>query len=180
MLNHITPIWKIIESLPDFPAPESLIQGGTFVVKNVFDIAVGDIVSVYNQDFVTEQVFNLSMGRSRSINYKLRDGREVKWLCVRKFEQELLVLGEEASLETETFGQELVYAGHTFNLVRKGSGRAHGTSEMGYPRYINLEYYDYEDPAREVYLFVQKADSEVLAYVGEPIIASGLEIYPKA
>lgn len=150
------------------------------MTKSVFEVEVGDIVSVYNQDFITDQVYRLDAGSASITNYRLKDGSEVKWFAIRKQEEsDSIFLGEEVVLQIEQPEDTIKVAGLTYKQVKNASGRAIGTSDMGYPRYLNMEYFDYVAESGDFYIFVQKSDDGIVAFTGEPVIPSAVMVFPK-
>jgi hypothetical protein len=149
------------------------------VAKGIFDLEAGDILSVYNRDFITDQVFKLGLGASAVVNYRLKDGMEVKWFAARSYKQEIMVLGDEVKLPADQTGEEIVWKGQTFRQLEKIEGRAIGTSEMGYPRYVQMECIDYANVESTSYIFVQKSEDVVTAFSGEPVIGGAIMIFPK-
>ncbi len=149
------------------------------MVKSIFELEAGDILSVYNQDFILDQVYRLGSGSSAMVNYRLKDGSEVKWFAARSSGQELLVMGDEVQLQKDQLGESIDLGHQTFKQIGKSQGRAIGTSDMGYPRYVQMEYLDYADESSNSFLFVQKSEDNVSAFTGEAVIASGVMVYPK-
>jgi hypothetical protein len=150
------------------------------VTKSVFEVDVGDIVSVYNQDFITDQVYRLGAGSATMANYRLKDGSEVKWFAIRKQEEnDSFFLGEEVVLHIEQPEDTITIAELTYKQVKKTSGRAICTSDMGYPRYLNMEYFDYVAESGDTCLFIQKSDDGIVAFTGEPVITSAVMVFPK-
>jgi hypothetical protein len=147
--------------------------------KELCEMKKDDIVSIYNQDFLVERAVRLGMGNARNVNYRLKDGSLVKWFCVRdRGDEGLLALCDEIALETGDFRETLSHGGVDYTLQDKGSIRAVVTSAMGYPRYVNIEYFDYAAPAQGRYLFVQSGDGAVDAFAGETVIASAVMVFP--
>ncbi len=149
------------------------------MAKGIFDLEAGDILSVYNRDFITDQVFKLGMGASAVVNYRLKDGMEVKWFAVRSYEQNIMVLGDEVKLPDDQTGEEIFWEGQTFRQFGKTAGRAIGNSDMGYPRYVQMECIDYANEESTSYIFVQKSENVVIAFSGEPVIGGAIMIFPK-
>lgn len=173
------------------------------MAKSVAEVEVGDILSVYNRDFIVDQVFRLGHGGSQWANYRLKDGSEVKWFALRGAEQGLQVLGQEMPLFTKAAGKiidqeafqpagqdeglirgepgdkQLTLGGKPYELVATVQGRATGVSAMGYPRYINIRFYDYAGEKPDHYLFVQKDSDSVIIFAGEAVIASAVMVFPK-
>lgn len=150
------------------------------MTKSVFEVEVGDIVSVYNQDFIADQVYRLGSGSAAMANYRLKDGSEVKWFAIRKQdESNSIFLGDEVVLQIEQPEDTIEMAELTYRQVNKTKGRAIGTSDMGYPRYLNMEYFDYVAESGDFYLFVQKNDDGLVAFTGEPVISSAVMVFPK-
>lgn len=150
------------------------------MVKSVFEVEAGDILSVYNRDFIAEQVFRLGSPGAATSNYLLKDGSEVKWFAARKKDSgETFCLGDEVSLKTDQPGENLFVEGTGYSLVNRVQGRTTGTSAMGYPRFINMEYFDYAAESGDRFLFVQKSDRGLVAFTGEPVISSALMVFPK-
>ena len=150
------------------------------MTKSVFEVEVGDIVSVYNQDFIADQVYRLGAGSAAMSNYRLKDGSEVKWFAIRKQEEsDSIFLGDEVVLQIEQPEDTITIAERTYIQVKKTNGRAIGTSDMGYPRYLNMEYFDYVAERGDFYLFVQKSDDGIVAFTGEPVISSAVMVFPK-
>jgi hypothetical protein len=150
------------------------------VTKSVFEVEVGDIVSIYNQDFITDQVYRLGAGRATMTNYRLKDGSEVKWFAVRKQEENNSVfMGNEVMIQIDEPEECIILDEITYQQVNKTQGRATGTSSMGYPRYLNMEYFDYVAESGDFYLFVQKSDDGIVAFTGEPVISSAVMVFPK-
>ena len=150
------------------------------MAKSVRDVEAGDIVSVYNRDFITDEVYKLGAGAKSAVNLRLKDGSEIRWMAVRKkADDDLLVLGEEVDLENQETGSELTIKETKFSLTGEKSGRAVGTSEMGYPRYVNMHYYDYAAEEEGLYLFVQKEADGKTAFSGEAVINSAVMVFPK-
>ncbi len=150
------------------------------MTKSVFEVEVGDIVSIYNQDFIADQVYRLGAGAAAMTNYRLKDGSEVKWFAIRKQDESASIfLGDEVVLQIEQPEDTIEIAELTYKQVKKTEGRAIGTSDMGYPRYLNMEYFDYVAESGEFYLFVQKSDDGIVAFTGEPVISSAVMVFPK-
>lgn len=150
------------------------------MTKSVFEVEVGDIVSVYNQDFIADQVYRLGAGTAAMTNYRMKDGIEVKWFAIRKQEEsDSIFLGDEVVLQIEQPEDTITIAERTYIQVKKTNGRAIGTSDMGYPRYLNMEYFDYVAERGDFYLFVQKSDDGIVAFTGEPVISSAVMVFPK-
>ena len=150
------------------------------MAKSIHEVETGDIVSVYNRDFITDQVYKLGTGAGAAVNLRLKDGSEIRWMAVRKQEDDdLLVLGEEVDLEGQETSAELTLAGTKFSLAVEKSGRAVGTSAMGYPRYVNMEYYDYVAEKEGYYLFIQKEADNQVAFSGQAVINSAVMVFPK-
>ena len=146
------------------------------VKKELFEMENGSIVSVYNQDFTVEQVVKLNAG---SLNYLLKDGAAVKWLCARIFDEAAAVLCDQVTLDGDSFGKELHHDGVDYTLLKTGSTRAVTTSSMGYPCYVNMEFYDYSAGDGARYLFVMKGEGLVTAAAGETVIGSAIMVFPK-
>jgi len=135
------------------------------VTKSVFEVDVGDIVSIYNQDFIADQVYRLGAGSATMANFRLKDGSEVKWLAIRKQEEsDSIFLGDEVVLQIDQPEDTIEIAGLTYRQVNKTKGRAIGTSDLGYPRYLNMEYFDYVAESGDFYLFIQKDDDGIVAF----------------
>jgi hypothetical protein len=142
----------------------------------LYEVESGGIVSIYNQDFVVEQAVKLNTG---SVNYLIKDGRVVKWLCIRNPGEPVAVLCDQVVLEADEFGPSLHHNGVEYTLFQKGSARAITTSSMGYPRYINLEYYDYAAADNQQYLFIVKGSEQLTVAAGLAVIGSGIMVFPK-
>ena len=142
----------------------------------LFEVEKGGIVSVYNQDFIVEQTVKLN---SERINYLLKDGLTMKWLCVRALDDTVAVLCDQVVLESDQFSQSLSHDGVEYTIFQKGSARAVTTSAMGYPRYSNLDYFDYSAGDNLRYLFIVKSSEQITALAGEAIISSGIMVFPK-
>ncbi len=150
------------------------------MTKSVFEVEVGDIVSVYNQDFIADQVYRLGAGTAAMTNYRLKDGSEVKWFAVRKHEEtDLVFLGGEVVMQIDEPEESITIDEITYRQTNKTQGRATGTSSMGYPRYINMEYYDYVAESGDFFLFVQKSDDGLIVFTAEPVITSAVMVFPK-
>jgi len=150
------------------------------VAKSIHDVEAGDIISVYNRDYITDQVYKLGAGPAATVNMRLKDGSDIRWMAVRKQEgSDLLAMGEQVDLDAEECGEQLILENKKFNLVGEKSGRAIGTSSMGYPRYVNMDYYDYAAESGDIYLFVQKEPDSRVAFSGEAVINSAVIVYPK-
>ncbi len=146
--------------------------------RELYEIDKGDIVSVYNRDFITEQVFRLGSGPAALNNYQLRDGIEEKWLAVRPWEAGLCVLGEVVKIDLQKPGATISHGDREYRKTNSRQGRSIGTSEMGFPRYYNIEYYDYISEDGREYLFVQKSDNNYIVFTGEAVIPSAIMIFP--
>lgn len=150
------------------------------MAKSIHDVEAGDIVSVYNRDFIVDQVHKLGTGEMAVVNMRLKDASEIRWLAVRKAEgSDLLVMGEEVEFEAEESGGHITLDEVKYNLLSERSGRAVGTSSMGYPRYVNMDYLDYISEAEEKYLFVQKEADARVAFSGDVVINSAVMVFPK-
>ncbi|MDZ4132610.1 MAG: hypothetical protein U1E11_05680 [Dethiobacteria bacterium] len=149
------------------------------MAKGIFALEAGDILSVYNRDFITDQVFKLGMGASAVVNYRLKDGMEVKWFAARSYGQQLMILGDEVKLPVDQTGEKFDWEGQTYRQLGKTEGRAIGTSEMGYPRYVQMECIDYVNEESTNYIFVQKSEDVVTAFSGEPVIGGAIMVFPK-
>ncbi len=161
------------------------------MVKSVFEVEAGDILSIYNRDYIVDQVFRLGGGASQTANYRLKDGSEVRWFAVRRSGRELLVLGEEIEPTGEGFaegsgltggdaaGEEVTFGEEVFKRIATAQGRSTGTSAMGYPRFINVSYSDYVGEESDRYLFVQQSGDERIVFVGETVITSAVMVFPR-
>lgn len=146
--------------------------------KELYEIDKGDIVSVYNRDFITNQVFRLGSGPAALNNYQLMDGIEERWLAVRPQEKGLCVLGEVVKIDLQKPGAIISYKNREYKKTNSKQGRSIGTSEMGFPRYYNIEYYDYISEDGREYLFVQKSDNNYIVFTGEAVIPSAIMVFP--
>ncbi len=144
--------------------------------SELYEIEKGGIVSVYNQDFIVDQAVKLNKD---SVNCLLKDGSVIKWLCVRGFGEAVAVLCEPVVLDGDEFGQSLQYNAVEYTLLQKGSARAVATSSMGYPRFINVDFFDYSAGDNRHYLFILKSSGEITAMAGETVISSGIMVFPK-
>lgn len=147
--------------------------------RDIFNLGKGDYVSVYNRDYRVEQVSRLGPGNIQRLNYQVRDGSDCRWLCIRDYGGTLVVLGEEVRLETEVMAPQVVHQGTVYNLLDRGNARGVTTSNLGYPRYVNLDYCDYQDENKVYYLFVHKVDGKVTAVRGEPVIQEAVMVFPR-
>jgi len=146
------------------------------VDKELYELEKGSIISIYNQDFVVEQAIKLNKG---SVNYQLQDGATVKWLCVRTYGAVLPVLCDQITLAEDNFNETLHYGDINYRLLDQGNCRAVATSAMGYPRFVNMDYYDYTAGDDRHFLFVMQAEGQITALAGEAIITSGIMVFPK-
>lgn len=146
--------------------------------KSVFELDTGDILSVYNRDFIAEQVYKIGTGSAAKMNCLLKDGSDARWFAARNYDSEILVLGEEIELEKEQQGEIIALGDENFKLIGTASGRAIGTSDLGLPRYINMEYHDYSNQDGRKYLFIQKSDDRRVAFFGETVIGSAVFVFP--
>ena len=144
--------------------------------QELFEMEKGSVVSLYNQDFVVEELVKLHKG---SCNYLLKDGATVKWLCVRNLGAVVPVLCDQVALEDESFGETLHYGGIDYRLLAQGKARAVATSAMGYPRFVNVSYYDYGAGDDRHFLFIVQSGGQVTALAGETVISSAIMVFPK-
>jgi hypothetical protein len=144
--------------------------------QELYEMEKGSIVSLYNQDFVVEQVVKLHKG---SCNYLLKDGAAVKWLCVRNHGAVVPVLCDQVTLTDESFSETLRHGGVDYRLLAQGNARAVATSAAGYPRFVSIDYYDYSAGNDRHFLFIMQTGGEVTALAGESVISSAIMVFPK-
>ncbi len=150
------------------------------MAKDVFDLDVGDILSVYDRDFIVKQVSKLAMGNNpTAVNCCLEDGRETRWFAARKSNPNILAIGEEIQLEVNQIGEKITFKDVSYLQSNKFKGRAISSSDLGYPRYVSTDYFDYKSESSDKYLFIQKSGDDVTAFYGEPVIASAVMVFPK-
>jgi len=150
------------------------------VAKSLFDVEAGDFISVYDRDFIVDQIYRLGSGQTVQANYRLRDGQDVKWLALRNSDTgDQIYLGEELILGVDQTGDLITVDEQLFRRVKETEGRAIGSSSAGYPRYINLTYLDYAAASGALYMFIQKSDEGRIVFSGEPVINSAIMVFPK-
>lgn len=146
--------------------------------KNIFELEVGDILSIYDRDFMVEQVYKIGNGPATKLNCELKDGSDTRWFGVRNYDGTIMVLGEELQIDFNQAEDLVTIDSESYKKTDRAQGRAVGTSDLGYPRYINMEYYDFASDKGSKYLFIQKSDSQTVAFCGERVINSAVMVFP--
>lgn len=146
--------------------------------KSVFELEAGDILSIYDRDFMVKQVYKIGNGPATKLNCELKDGSDTRWFGARNYEETLMVLGVELQIDFNQSEDIVTIDSGSFMRIGKARGRAVGTSDLGYPRYINLEYYDFACDKGSKYLFIQKGNSKTVAFFGERVISSAVMVFP--
>lgn len=148
------------------------------MTKDVFDLEKGDFLSIYNRDYVVEEIYKIGAGEAAALNCLLRDGREERWFAARRAAGTLFYFGEKMDLEHFDPESPLEFEDGIYHMVASKQGRAVAVSNMGYPRYVNMEYYDYRESGGEKFIFIQRREGESLIFEGEPVISSALVVFP--
>ena len=154
------------------------LEGGRFVGKSIFDLEVGDILSIYDRDYIVEQVYKIGNGPAAKLNCLLKDGSETRWFGARDDDGITMMLGEELHVDFNQADNNITIDSENFKKVGTAQGRAVGTSDLGYPRYINMEYFDFVSDEGSKYLFIQKGDNRTVAFCGERVINSAVLVFP--
>jgi len=148
------------------------------VGKSVFELEAGDILSIYDRDFMVKQVYKIGAGPATKLNCELKDGSETRWFGARSNDGSLMVLGEELQIDFNQADDLVTIDSESYKKIDTAQGRAIGTSDLGYPRYINMEYHDYACDEGSKYLFIQKSSSQTVAFCGERVISSAVMVFP--
>lgn len=146
--------------------------------KSIFDLEVGDFLSIYDRDFIVEQVYKIGSGPAAKLNCLLKDGSETRWFGARSYSEIVMVLGEEFQVDFVQGQNSISIDSENFKIIDTAQGRAAGTSDLGYPRYINMEYFDFLSDEGSKYLFIQKGDNKMVAFCGEVVISSAVMVFP--
>ncbi|UNC91562.1 DUF4178 domain-containing protein [Candidatus Contubernalis alkaliaceticus] len=147
--------------------------------NHIYNVEKGDFVSIYNQDYTVDQVIKLGTGNNNNVNILIKDGSLRKWLCLRNYGEVFFVLCDEMTLEIRDFTDQLSYNNNGYDILNKGSVRAIATSNLGYPQYINIDFFDYLRKDKLEYLFVQIISGKVTFMIGEPVISTAIMVYPR-
>lgn len=146
--------------------------------KSIFDLEAGDILSIYNRDFVVEQVYKIGNGPAAKLNCLMKDGNDTMWFGARSYDGTVMVLGEEMQVDFDHLESLVTVDSESYKKIDTAQGRVVGTSDQGFPRYINMEYYDFASDEGSKYLFIQKGDNQTVAFYGERVIDSAVMVFP--
>jgi hypothetical protein len=113
-------------------------------MTNLSRLEEGAALTVKGKDYLVAQVLRFGAGSLVKANFRLQDGGQSLWLCLRDYSSLTLVLAQETTQIT-SLPREETFSFQDKEYQRMGQGQAKviAPSAQGFKRFLNMEYADY-------------------------------------
>ncbi|GMQ58098.1 hypothetical protein AN1V17_24930 [Vallitalea sediminicola] len=146
----------------------------------VFNMRVGDIVSIEEVDYEVKGILKFNDHGWRWTEYKLKDSRKTYWLSVEKDDEvEICLYKEVVAIITEA-PKVYEYKGITYYMQEGSDAKVeYVQGEVSTVKGEEVDYYEYSDEDGENLLSLEIWNGEVEMGIGRKIEDYNVEIYPK-
>lgn len=113
-------------------------------MTNLSRLEEGAALTVNGKDYLVAQVLRFGPGSLAKTNFRLQDGGQSLWLCLRDYGGSELVLAQETHQSTSLPREEAIsFQGKEYKRMGQGQAKVIAPSAQGFKRFVILEYADY-------------------------------------
>ena len=147
--------------------------------RNLFNICVGDIVTIEDTDYEVEGVLKFNDHGWKWIEYKLKDVRKTYWLSVEEDDEVEIALYEEVTATISEPPRTLEYKGINYYMQEGSDAKVEEVlGKLNVVKGEDVDYYEYCDEDQVNFLSIEIWNGEIEMSIGRPVKDYNVEIYP--
>ncbi|WP_425447196.1 DUF4178 domain-containing protein [Dethiothermospora halolimnae] len=147
--------------------------------RNIFNLKVGDIVSIEDVDYEVKGVMKLNDSGWKWTEYKIKDARQTYWLSVEEDDEIEISLSHKVTAITTEPPKKYEYEGVTYYMQEGSEAVVEDVSgKINVSKGDRVDYYEYSDSDDEKLLSIEIWDGQVEMSKGRWIETFEIEIFP--